>query len=404
MVLRRSVPPGTSGAVSPRIAALLLGVVVAAGALLLLTRDRGAGESAETGDAPAPDSVNAASPAPAASDAPVPSGAPVPVGVHVLTAGRAEGAIRVWGTLRPRQEAAILADLSGRVDAVHVSLGDAVAKGDVLLEIDPELYLALVEEADSKLESAVLSEAKAKKDFERSEALLGKGTISDSEHEAARTRFAQAQAARAEAAATLARSRSDLAEARLRAPFAGEVGSRPPDVGSSVTLGMPLVTLVDIDAVRVEALVSEQDLSHIHLGDTASLSVEARPGETFTGTVSAIGPQTDAETKQFPVEIRVPNPKGHPLRGGMVARVRIVYEAYDGVPLVPVDALLEDGNGGYVFYVVDGGTAHRRTLDAGPRQGQRMAALSGAAPGDSIVVLGQHRLQEGTPVTVEEVH
>jgi membrane fusion protein (multidrug efflux system) len=326
------------------------------------------------------------------------------VGVHVLTTGRAEGAIRVWGTLRPRQEAAFLADLSGRVDAVHVSLGDAVAKGQVLIEIDPELYLALVEEAESKLQSATLSQEKALKDFERSDAMLAKGTISDSEHEAARTRLAQAQAARAEAAATLARARSNLAEARLRAPFAGEVGSRPPDVGSSVTLGMPLVTLVDIGAVRAEALVSEQDLSRIHLGDVAAIMVEARPGETFTGTVTAIGPQTDAETKQFPVEIDVPNPKGHPLRGGMVARVRIVYEAYDAVPLLPVDALIEAEDGAATFFIVDGGIAHRRILTAGPRQGQKVAVLGGAAPGDTAVVLGQHRLREGTPVSVEEVH
>jgi RND family efflux transporter MFP subunit len=326
---------------------------------------------------------------------------PIPVAVHVLGAGRAEGAVRAWGTIRPRREAQILAELGGRVTSVQVTLGDAVRRDRVLLEIDPDLYVARVEEAESRLASATLAEAKARKDLERKEALFEKRTVSDSEIEAARTAAAEAEALRAAARASLEQARKSLSSARIRAPFDGHVASRPPDVGSSVSIGTPLVTVVDVDRLRVEALLSEKDLARVELGDEVTLSVDAVPGRVFPGRMAAIGPQTDPQTKQFPVEIEVENPAGHPLRGGMVARVGIVYEAHENVPLLPVDALVE-AEDGLTFFVVQGGVARRRQLEAGPRQGQRIAVLEGAAPGDTVVVLGQLRLTEGSPVQIEE--
>jgi hypothetical protein len=102
------------------------------------------------------------------------------------------------------------------------------------------------------------------------------------------------------------------------------------------------------------------------------------------------------------VEIEVVNPEGHPLKGGMVARCEIVDAVYDAVPLLPVDALVESEEGN-LFYVVKGGVAAGRTAVLGPRSGQMIAVLEGAAVGDSVVVLGQARLAEGIPVRVEEV-
>jgi membrane fusion protein (multidrug efflux system) len=114
----------------------------------------------------------------------------------------------------------------------------------------------------------------------------------------------------------------------------------------------------------------------------------------------AIGPQTDPATRQFPVEIEVVNPDGRPLKGGMVARVEIVYESFEGIPLVPVDALIEDAEG-YTVYTVKDGVARRRRLVPGPRQGSWIGAREGVDVGDSVVVLGQTRLTDGSAVRVE---
>ena len=142
--------------------------------------------------------------------------------------------------------------------------------------------------------------------------------------EGARAFHAQAEAAAAAADAAVEQARKNLAGARLRAPFAGEVASRLPDVGTSVSLGAPLTSLVDIARVRVEAAISEEDLPRVKPGSPVALTVDAVPGGSFTGTVTAVGPQADPESGQFPVEIEVVNPEGHPLKGGMVARCEIV--------------------------------------------------------------------------------
>jgi multidrug efflux pump subunit AcrA (membrane-fusion protein) len=86
----------------------------------------------------------------------------------------------------------------------------------------------------------------------------------------------------------------------------------------------------------------------------------------------------------------------------MVARVEIEFKTYENVPLLPVDALVEDDEG-FAFFTVEDGFAHRRRLTPGPRQGQHIGVLGGAAAGDSVVVLGQVRLAEGSAVRVEEV-
>jgi len=326
----------------------------------------------------------------------------VPVAVHVVARGAAESSFRSWGTVRPAREAVILSELTGRVARVGATLGDAVHEHQILLEIDPQLYEARAREAESRVASAASARDRLQKELDRREALFKAGSVSDSEIETARSSAAETEAAYATALAALEEARKQLSGARLRAPFPGHVATRPPDVGSTVNPGTPLLTLVDVERLRVETLISEQDLPHVSVGTEAQITVTGVPGRVFTGKVTAIGPATDASTRQFPVEVEVVNPTGHPLKGGMVARVEVVYERYDAIPLVPVDALVENGDG-FLVYVVEGGLARRRPVTVGPRPGQVAGILEGAAAGDSVVVLGQLRLAEGTPVRVEEV-
>ncbi len=326
----------------------------------------------------------------------------IPVAVHVLENGDAAARIRTWGTVRPAREADILAEVSGQVGAVHAGLGDRVRKDEVLVEIDPQLFSARLREAESRAESARLALERIRRELERSEALYEKGTISDSEVEVSRTAAAEYEAASDAATGALEQARKNLAAARVRAPFDGHMASRPPDVGSTVGLGAPLATVVDIDHVRVEARVSEMDLPRIHRGGTVEVATEGVPGRMYHGTLSAVGPQADAATRQFPVEVTVDNRPDHLLKGGMVARVQIVTETLTGRPLLPVDALVETDRGMACFVIVDG-VAHEVLPELGPREGNRAAVLGGLAAGDSVAVLGQNRLAEDTPVRVEEV-
>jgi membrane fusion protein (multidrug efflux system) len=342
-----------------------------------------------------------APPEEAAAD-PQPENRPVPVAVAVLTSGPSRAAVRAWGTVRPLQEAVILAEVAGRVTNVEVGLGEEVRRGQLLLEIDPDLHMARTAEAEAAVQSAQAARDRAVRERERRETLFERGTVSDSELELARTQAAQAEATLSAARATVEQAKKNLSTARLMAPFEGYVASRPPDRGSTVNLGTPLITLVDIDLLRVDALVSEQDLPQVHVGSEVTVTAEAAPGRIFPGMVVAVGPQADRTTRQFPVEVEVENPPDLPLKGGVVARVEIIYESHENIPLLPVDAYLEDGEGAY-FFAVRNGVATRRNFDAGPREGQWIGVLAGAAEGDTVVVVGQDRLVDGAPARVEEV-
>lgn len=378
-----------------RIEAVVTAVLLAPAVAALLAGC--AGEKTAGASEAAADSAAEASPAagtPAAT-----SGRGVPVSVATLATGRAEETVRAWATVEPWRSADLLAGVSGRVQRVHVGLGDRVRRGDLLLEIDPDLYAAQLAEAEATVRSAEASLEKARRDLERNEELFETQNLSESEIERFRSGLAAAEAAHAQALAARERARTNLADARLAAPFDGDVAMRPPDPGTTVTPGMPLTRLVEIDRVRVTAQVSEQDLASIRTGSPASLTVEGAPGRRFEGKVIALGPQADPQSRQFPVEIEVANPQDHPLKAGMVARVEIVHRVVENVPLLPLDALVEDEDRtGY--FLVEGDTARWRDAVLGSRAEGRVALLEGGEAGAQVVVLGWNRLADGARVEV----
>jgi len=325
---------------------------------------------------------------------------PIPVAVTVLERGSAEAVVRAWATVHPAREAALVAGITGRVDAVHVGLGDRVRRGAPLLEVDAALHAAALVEAEADVKSATVAREKAAKDLERAEALFEAGTISDTEIEASRAADAAAAAVLASRRTARERARKAESDARLTAPFDGWIATRPPDPGTTVGLGTELTRVVDLARVRLRAELSEADLAHVTLGAPCRVAVESLPERAFPGTVTGIGPQADLDSRQFPVEIEVQNPDDLPLRAGMIARVEIVYRVYRNVPLVPVDALIQD-HARTGFFVVTAGAAHWREAELGPRRDGRAALLAGGASGDSVVVLGQTRLADGAPVRVE---
>jgi RND family efflux transporter MFP subunit len=325
---------------------------------------------------------------------------PIPVAVEPLATGPARATVTAWGTVEPIRDASLLAGVSGTVTAVHARLGDRVAEDAPLLEIDPEVFASRAEEARVRVESAALAVEKTNKDLERNRKLYEDGNvISETALEAARVEAIKARAEQAAARATRAQAELAYRDARPTAPFAGSVANALPDAGTSVMAGTLLARVVDISRVKVRAGFSEQDLATIRPGSMARLTVESLERE-FEGEVTAVGPAADPASFLFPVEITVENPAGLPLRGGMVARVEVVTESWEDAPLLPVDALVERPEG-VGYYVVDGGVAAWRAATVLARTREILVLDGTAAPGDSVVILGQTRLTPGTPVTIE---
>lgn len=189
-------------------------------------------------------------------------------------------------------------------------------------------------------------------------------------------------------------------KAPVESPLAGYVGRIYVDRGASVNLQTAVAMVVDIEAVELALDVPEKFLAQVKPEQTAELTVDAWPGETFTGKVTKISPVIDLDTRTAPVEITLPNP-GYRLKPGMFARVRLVLEERPNLPVIMKEAILGKAPDIYV-YVVSNNVAYQRNVSLGLREGADYEVTEGLQPGELVVIMGQQRLRDGAEVSVEE--
>lgn len=311
----------------------------------------------------------------------------IPVAVARVTSGEFIRTVAATGTIVPRRQAEIRAGVSGRVEKLHVDIGDAVRAGQLLVEIDPDFYQAQYEQAKVAAE-------KAEADLQRNEQLFTTGDISATLIEGARV---QAKTA----VVNFKNAERQLRDARIRSPFDGWIATLPIETGSSISPGAEIVAIVDINTVILEMGVSAEDVAHLKNGQAANLTLDALPGKSFTGKVTAVGPMASPNTRLFPIEITVKNTQELLLRGGMVARAEIEYQRLAEAVLVPRDAVT-DKYGERVVFVISEQTARRRVPQIGAMQGEYYLIESGLQPGETVVVAGQEALADGKKVATQE--
>jgi multidrug efflux pump subunit AcrA (membrane-fusion protein) len=218
---------------------------------------------------------------------------------------------------------------------------------------------------------------------------------------AARAKVAQAEAGRAEAAAGLRRAKLALDDATIPAPIAGVVTRKYVDEGNMVGPTTPLIRLAQTDTVKVVGGLSERHVRSVAPGKTkAAISADALPGETFEGVVHRVGESSDPATRTIDVEVRVPN-AGRKLKPGMFARVTLVLERREGVPVASEAAILRDDEGPYVF-VINGEHVRRQRVSLGLVEGAVHEVTAGLKDGDVVVVRGQRQLRDGQAVRTVE--
>ncbi len=211
-----------------------------------------------------------------------------------------------------------------------------------------------------------------------------------------------AQVAKGEVIAYIDRDEVGLTfeKAPVDVPLAGIIGRVYVDIGSSVTPQTPVALLVDMDKVKIGLQVPEKYLPQVVIGQTAHISTDAYPNEILSGRVTKISPVVTLETRSAPVEITLENP-GHKLRSGMFARVRLILEEVENVPVIFKEAVMGKEPDQYV-YVVKDNSARIQKIGLGIRQGPYYEVRDGLAAGDLVVVMGQQRLRDGSLVEVEE--
>jgi membrane fusion protein, multidrug efflux system len=253
--------------------------------------------------------------------------------LSVSAAGQAEA----WRRTR------LTAEVAGRIERVPVREADRVARGGLVLAIDPVDYALALEEAQAR-------RARAEADYR--ERTLFDQTL-EAEVRAERDRAARIRSGLDEVELAVRKAQLDLERTRVFTPFAGRIASLNVVEGQLVRQGDELMTLVDLDPIRVQVQVLEGELAHLAPGARARVRFSAFPGQVFSGTVETINPLVEEQTRTARVTVLVPNPDGRILPG-MYARVDLEAQRIPDRIMVPRSAILERDRRTMLFVLEDG--------------------------------------------------
>jgi membrane fusion protein (multidrug efflux system) len=292
--------------------------------------------------------------------------------------------ITAVGSLRSDESVMLRPEVAGRISAIQFKEGQPVAKGVILVRLDPVVNQAEVQQARA-------NETLAKSKFNRAVDLAKQNFISSQAKDEAENNLKVAEAA-------LALAEAHLAKTEIRAPFSGVIGLRSVSVGDYVKEGADMVNVESIDPLKVDFRVPETYFRQVQQGQPLSIALDSFPGKLYEGHVIAVNPLIDAAGRSVVIRAQVKNNDSR-LRPGMFARVRLVTKDVQDALVVPEQAIVPEGDEQYVFRVLDG-KAVRTKVETGQRRDAKVEIVKGLSIDDVIVVAGQIKLRDGVPVTI----
>lgn len=293
--------------------------------------------------------------------------------------------------------------VSGTVRRLVVAVGDSVAAGALIAELDPVDYQLQVQDAEAALRRAQAEFRNADANYERVRALYESNNASLSDLDVARTAADAATEAVESARNRLALAQRQLGFTRLRAPLAGAIASVPVEVNENVRSGQVVAVLTSGSQLEVQVAVAELVIGEIREGSSVIVTFDAVAGREFGATVTEVGVTATQLGTMFPVRVRLTE-ADPAVRPGMAAEVAFRFAANGGRNLivVPPVAVAEDRKGRFVFVVEPSdsalGVVHRRAVTVGELTADGLEILSGLSDGDRVVTAGVTQIQDGIQV------
>lgn len=335
---------------------------------------------------------------------------PKPVRVAVAAVERGPVAATVAntraGTVDACNRARLAPPLGGQIARLPVREGDAVKKGDVLLELwneDERAQLDLQKRdrvaAQARAREACVAADVAAKEARRATALRAQKLVSEEQAERAEgdaeARAAGCAAAREGARVSDARvavAQANLDQTILRAPFDGVVAEINGELGEFVTpspVGIPTpptVDVVDNTCLYISAPIDEVDAPAVRAGQRAQITLDAFPGRKFPGHVRRVAPyvlDTEKQARTVEVEAEIENPQASNLLPGYSADVEVILETREDVLRIPTQALIE---GRHVLVLLPAGVLERREVRTGVANWEFTEVAEGLAEGELVVL------------------
>jgi RND family efflux transporter MFP subunit len=283
-------------------------------------------------------------------------------------------------TVEPKVENNISANTPSRIKSISVEVGDRVSRGQVLATMD-----------DAGLAQVKAQQADLQTNYNRLSELFKVGAIPQQQLDQVKTQLDVANAS----------LRNIKENTTLVSPISGIVTARNFDAGDMAS-GQPILTVMQIQPVKVVINVSESFYSQIKKDMDVQVKIDVFGDEVFTGKVSLIYPTIDVNTRTFPIEIEIPNSDSR-IRPGMFARVTVDLGSMPHV-VVPDRAVVKLAGSGdsYVYVLQADSTVSYNKVALGQRMDAEFELLSGVETGSQVVIAGQSRLSNGIAVTVEK--
>ena len=262
-----------------------------------------------------------------------------------ISRGNLRQVVTATGEIQPLNTINVGSQVSGTIEAIYVDYNSKVQKGDVLLEIEPSVLQASVDEAKASLVSAESQRNYAKSEYERNKILYDDGFISRAELEQSQTTYEQAEQSVKRMQSQYDRAVTNLGYATITSPVDGTVISRQVDVGQTVAASFQTPDLFeiaeDLSKMQIETAVSEADIGMITEGLPVTFTVDAYPTQTFEGTVRQVrlSPTITSNVVVYTVVIDVDNSDLR-LKPGMTAFVTILISEKTDVWKVQNSALI----------------------------------------------------------------
>ncbi|MEN2979046.1 efflux RND transporter periplasmic adaptor subunit [Tistrella bauzanensis] len=337
--------------------------------------------------------------------------------VRLVTTGSIEHRVTALGLLEPRTFVDVGTQVSGQLDRVYVAIGDMVAEGALLAEIDPAIYETRVRGDEAKLRNleAQLAQARAERDLarlrdDRARRLFRSNALSRDEADtsAADLRIATAKvdallAQVSEARSTLDGDQANLGYTRILAPISGTVVSQTSVVGQTLNANQTspiILRIADLATMTVRAQVTEADVVRIRTGQPVRFSTLGMPDRVWESRVRQVlpTPQTLNDVVLYDVLIDIANPDGA-LMTAMTAQVFFILDQAIDVPLVPLAALHDGADGRVVALRLPDGRTETRPVRIGLVDRGHAQVLAGLQPGDAVGI-GPEPATGGAPGTV----
>jgi RND family efflux transporter MFP subunit len=310
-----------------------------------------------------------------------------------------ESEVRLSGTVQSSLRSTVAGEVEGLVEEFAVREGDAVEKGQLLVRLRATQLNIEKLSVEAELQETLARESLAQRELDRAQELFEAQLIAREQLDAKLYDHTAWKGRDERLRANIARIQDEIDRTEVYAPFDGVVLEERTQLGEWLGKGDPIVVLMSTAGLEVRVEVPERYIRRFRKGSRVGIAFASLDNRRVLGTVRAIIPQADVESRTFPVIVSFANPGG--AAPGMMAEAVFSGGNQASQTIIPKDAVVIQGGRQTVFVITSEGTVRPVPVKSGVGVGQWIVVEGPIGPGDRVVTRGNERLSPGQPVNAE---